>query len=182
LHPHVTIRTKLPFHPDRISDRGTLSFEGTVAFRPYSNGDACSVQIRVATIHPGRGGALDCFVYVRVNSQARWPGRAVGLHLPPWPGFQSVFGPCTCHGGRVGAVTVNLMHRSKMILKGDPTTIVLAGAAATHNSRVSMWSAIRFDVLFVYIPARWGAGFRRKRRVRTSNLHDQLKAFVRRAG
>jgi hypothetical protein len=170
--PHITIpEPKLAFHPDRISDRDIHPLRGLLRFGPYSNGMLLG-PIRVATITPaGESARLYSFMS-ELNSQSRPHERSD--YLPPWPGFQSVFGLHMRGAGKGCHRELDAALEDDFSKATRPHIVLAERLLRAIQSLDGQRSD--FDVLFIYIPARWGAGFVGAPG-EDFDLHDHLKAF-----
>src|SRR5687768_6825998 len=146
----------LTFHPDRREDVSTHPLEGLLNFGPYSRSLLSDVldPIRIATIGPAaKSRAIERLI--RELSE-RQKARERQAYLPDFPGFNAVFGVRIVS---VPGISVELPSS----LTGD-----LAKASRPHavlsQSLTGAISAIaarrsEYDVLFIYLPDEWSAGF-----------------------
>lgn len=169
--PHICLpEPMLAFHPDRQSDRDIHPLNGLLRFGPYSSG-LVPDPIRVATITPA-GESTHLYAFMReLNSTAKATERAD--YLPDWPGFQRVFGLHMRGAG--GGCHIELDGRVDEDFRASPTPhVVLADRLVRAIQSLDARRA-DFDVLFIYIPQRWAAGY-----IGGSDedfdLHDHLKA------
>jgi hypothetical protein len=169
--PHIWLpEPKLSFHPDRTSDQDIHPLLGLIRFGPYSSG-MIPDPIRVATITPwGEGRRLFDFMK-ELNVSARATERRD--YLPNWPGFHSVFGlhmrgaPRSCHVELDSSLEQEFRSSSSPhVVLVDRIVRAIQNLEAYRNE---------FDVLFVYIPRRWEAGFVGPPG-EDFDLHDHLKA------
>lgn len=167
---------ELLFHPDRPRDRHPHPLVGLLTYGPYSK-QLLPDPIRVATIVPdGDGAALFAFM-----KELRAPVKATERadYLPDYPGFEQVFrlrlegAPAHCH--------LRLDAGLEKEFQGSPRPhIVLAEHLVRAIQRLEA-SRHEFDVLFVYIPQRWSAGYVGSAE-EDFDLHDHLKAMTARRG
>lgn len=161
---------KLAFHPDRTSDREIHPLRGLLRFGPHSSGLVLD-PIRVATLAPaGESRRLYGFLS-ELNSTARPTERTD--YLPEWPGFQRVFGLHMRGAGKGCHVELDADIEAEFHASATPHVVL----AERLVRAIQGFDAHRsdFDVLFIYIPQRWAAGY-----VGALNedfdLHDHLKA------
>jgi hypothetical protein len=127
--------------------------------------------IRVATISPA-GESERLFAFVReLNATSKPTERRE--YLPEWPGFQRVFRLHMCGAGRGCHIELDARVETDMAASVTPHAVlaerVLRAVQGLEAHRPEL------DVLFIYIPQRWAAGF-------TGgpsddfDLHDHIKA------
>jgi len=169
--PHLWYpEVRLAFHPERATDVDIHPLRGLLRFGPYSSGFVPD-PIRVATIAPaGEGRRLYSFMK-GLNSEFQATERKD--YLPAWPGFRRAFNldmrsaAGGCHielDGRLG---------SEMKAAASPHVVLatrLIRAIQTLEARRD-----EFDVIFVYVPSAWAAGFVGGPG-EDFDLHDHLKA------
>jgi hypothetical protein len=153
--PHIWLpEPKLAFHPERVSDRDIHPLRGLLRFGPYSAG-LVPDPIRVATICPA-GESERLFAFVRALNTTSKPTERT-QYLPEWPGFQRVFGLHMRGAGRGCHIELDQQLDSDMEASQSPHVVLaerLLRAVQNLDARRS-----EFDVLFIYIPQRWAAGF-----------------------
>ena len=162
----------LAFHPDRPSDQSRHPLRGLLDHGPHSSGFVPD-PIRVATVAPN-GESDRIFNFMR-NLKWAFTPRERTDYLPRWPGFKSVFGlRMRAAGGSCHDETSSQLDAD---LESSPQPHVML---AEHLVRAIQRLEARrndFDVLFIYVPARWKRGF-----VGGPNddfdLHDHLKAYT----
>lgn len=173
LAPHIWFpEPKLSFHPDRKSDWDIHPLRGLVRFGPHSAG-LLPDPIRVATIAPaGEGPKL--YAFMRELSATYQPAERRD-YLPPWPGFQRVFGlhvrgaPAACHVELDAALDREFEH--------SLTPHILLADRLLRAIQVLEASRSEFDVLFILMPSRWARGFQGGPS-EDFDLHDHLKAVT----
>lgn len=165
----------LAFHPERIEDSTNHPLSGLLDYGPYSQSLVNRIlgPIRVAMIAPSGGlGTIDGLL--RELEKPHKP-RERKNYLKDFPGFSKVM--------RVGIVSAEQQCRlefpntfdKKVAESPSPHTTIAEGltravrALANHRSE--------FDVLLVYLPARWSSGFRGPEED-DFDLHDYLKAVT----
>jgi hypothetical protein len=170
--PHLALpEPKLAFHPERVSDRDIHPLRGLLRFGPYSSGLVLD-PIRVATIAPA-GDAARLYAFMSELNSERQPGERRD-YLPAWPGFQRVFGVHMrgagkgCHIELEAAVDEEVMKSTRPhIVLAERLLRAIQGLEAVRSD---------FDVIFLYVPERWQAGFIGAPD-EDFDLHDHLKAF-----
>lgn len=172
ISPHVLLpEPKLAFHPDRISDRDIHPLRGLLRFGPYSSGLVLD-PIRVATIAPvGESARLYSFMS-ELNSPARIGERRD--YLPAWPGFKAVFGLHMRGAGKGCHIELDTKLEQELATSSLPHIALADRLVRTIQSLEAQRND--FDVLFIYIPQRWAAGFVGAPD-EDFDLHDHLKAF-----
>jgi hypothetical protein len=153
--PHVWLpEAELAFHPDRSSDRDIHPLRGLLKFGPHSSG-LVPDPIRVATLAPA-GESNRLYTFLReLNSSFKPIERRE--YLPEWPGFHQIFGIHMRAAG--GSCHAELAADLEQAFAASPTPhTVLADRIARA---IQSLEARRgdFDVLFIYLPIRWEAGF-----------------------
>jgi hypothetical protein len=169
--PHIWLpEPKLAFHPERVPDRDIHPLRGLLRFGPYSSGFVPD-PIRVATISPA-GKSERLFAFVReLNATSKPTERRE--YLPEWPGFQRVFGLHMRGAGR--GCHIELDQQLEIDMEASPSPHVILAERLLRAVQSLEARRSEFDVLFIYIPQRWVAGF-------TGgpsddfDLHDHIKA------
>jgi hypothetical protein len=171
--PHIWLsEPKLAFHPDRDSDRDIHPLRGLLRFGPYSSG-LVPDPIRIGTISPaGESGRL--FGFLRELNAASKPTERRD-YLPEWPGFQRVFGLHMRGAARSCHLELDQQLEVEVAASTAPH-IVLAERLLRAVQALEARRA-EFDVLFVYVPQRWAAGFTGGASD-DFDLHDHLKAVT----
>jgi hypothetical protein len=169
--PHICLpEPQLSFHPDRNSDREVHPLRGLLRFGPHSAG-LVPDPIRVATLTPaGDGHRLYSFMK-ELNSVHKATERLD--YLPAWPGFHSVFGVHMRGAGGACHVELDTQLEAEFVASSTPHIVLadrLVRAIQSLEARRD-----EFDVLFIYIPQRWMAGFTGGV-AEDFDLHDHLKA------
>jgi hypothetical protein len=161
---------KLAFHPDRTGDVDVHPLKGLLRFGPYSSG-LVPDPIRVATIAPaGEGHRLYSFMK-ELNSEYAPTERKE--YLPEWPGFSRVF---SLHmRSAVKACHFQLGDRLQGEMKDAASPHVLLAAHLIRAIQTLEARRDEFDVIFIYIPMSWSAGFSGGDG-EDFDLHDHLKA------
>lgn len=169
--PHVWLpEPVLAFHPDRASDREVHPLRGLLRFGPHSAG-LVPDPIRVATLAPA-GESDRLYGFMKSLNSAYKPMER-REYLPEWPGFHSVFGLHMRAAG--GGCHVELDSQLETDFRASPTPhIVLADRLVRAIQHLDA-RRTEFDVLFIYIPQRWAAGYVGGP-AEDFDLHDHLKA------
>lgn len=171
LEPHICLpEPELAFHPDRSNDRDIHPLRGLLRFGPHS-GIQLPDPIRVATISPA-GESRRLYGFMKeLNSKYKPTERTD--YLPEWPGFKSVFG-LHMRGASQGCHVEMSEKLESEFVNSDSPHILLADRLVRAIHELDSRRA-EFDVLFVYLPQRWAAGFYGGAS-EDFDLHDHLKA------
>lgn len=171
LAPHIWLpEPKLAFHPDRTSDREVHPLRGLLRFGPHSSG-LVPDPIRVATIAPA-GESDRLYSFLRELNAVYKPTERME-YLPAWPGFHRVFGLHMRAAARGCHVQLDKQLETEFQTSSRPH-IVLAERLVRAIQGFEARRA-EFDVLFIYIPRRWAAGYVGGP-AEDFDLHDHLKA------
>ena len=171
LRPHMWLpEPQLAFHPERAADRSTHPLRGLLEFGPHSAG-LVPDPIRVATLAPaGDSSRLNEFMR-RLNS--RYRPRERRDYVPEWPGFHGVFGLHMHAAGKDCRVELDSRLEDDFRNAPKPHTVLAERLTRAIHGLEARRS--EFDVLFIYLPDRWRAGFNGGPS-EDFNLHDHLKA------
>ena len=171
ISPHLFFpEAKLAFHPDRASDVDLHPLRGLLRFGPYSSG-LVPDPIRIATIAPARQGNRLYGFMKELAFQYKPTERKD--YLPPWPGFRKAFN--LDMRGAVKDCHIELDDRLDGEMKDSVTPHVVLADRLLRAIRSLEARRDAFDIVFIYIPQSWAAGF-------TGadgddfDLHDHLKA------
>lgn len=168
---HVCLgEPKLAFHPDRTSDCEVHPLRGLLRFGPHSAG-LVPDPIRVATLVPAGDGPRLYEFLKKLRSPCQPTERRD--YLPSWPGFHCTFGLHMQAAGGAGHAELDAKIEKDIASSAKPHIVLadrLVRAIQTFEARRS-----EFDVLFVYLPKRWAAGFIGEP-TEDFDLHDHLKA------
>ena len=161
---------RLAFHPDRSSDTDIHPLRGLGRFGPQSSG-LVPDPVRVATVAP----AQDAERLYGFMKELRVPHRPRERtdYLPAWPGFREVFGIQLQAAAKECHIRLDEDLDAEIEKGPSPHSTV-----ADHLVRtIHQLDAHRpeFDVIFLYLPQRWKAGFRGTPE-EDFDLHDHLKA------
>jgi hypothetical protein len=169
--PHIRLpEPVLAFHVDRKTDRDVHPLNGLLRFGPYSAG-LVPDPIRIATIAPANESER-LYEFMREMKSGAKATERKG-YLPDWPGFQGVFG---VHMRAAGAgCHVELEAGIEEELVGSTRPHVLLADRLVRAIQVLESRRTDFDVLFLYLPQRWAAGFVGGPG-EDYDLHDHLKA------
>ena len=152
------------------TDQEIHPLRGLLRFGPHSAGLVLD-PIRVATIFPaGEGNRIFEFMKSLAAPHAPTERRD---YLPPWPGFHGVFG-LHMHGA-ARACHIELEKRLDAEFASSSTPHVVLTEALLRAIQMLEGRRAEFDVLFIYIPQRWAAGFVGGP-TEDFDLHDHLKA------
>src|SRR5271166_826336 len=143
---------------------------GLLRFGPHSAGLVLD-PIRVATIFPA-GEGRRIFEFMKSLSSVHEPTERRD-YLPAWPGFHSVFG-LHMHGASRGC-HIEMEERLEAEFVASTTPHVVLAEALLRAIQMLEARRAEFDVLFIYIPQRWAAGYV-GRPTEDFDLHDHLKA------
>jgi len=169
--PHIRLpEPVLAFHVDRATDRDVHPLNGLLRFGPYSAG-LVPDPIRIATIAPANESER-LYQFMRDMKGGAIATERKG-YLPDWPGFQRVFGVHMRAAGTGCHVELEASIEEDLIASNRPHVLLadrLVRAIQVLESRRT-----DFDVLFVYLPQRWAAGFVGGQG-EDFDLHDHLKA------
>ncbi len=166
---------ELAFHPERSEDRSIHPLKGLVQFGPFSRSLVNNVldPIRVGVVAPQGGRRLIDGLLSELERQHR--PRERFDYLPEFPGFSRVFG--------LRAVTASSNARIELprsldgaISESQTPHLVLAESL---TQTLSALQAHRndFDVLMIYLPDKWQAGFFGSSD-EDFDLHDYIKAVT----
>ena len=171
LTPHMWLpEPKLAFHPERSADAATHPLRGLLQFGPHSSG-LVPDPIRVATLAPSGGsGPLNGFMR---GMNSKFQPRERRDYVPEWPGFRAVFGLHMHAAGKDCRVELDSKLESELRDASKPHAVLAERLTRAIHSLEARRS--EFDVLFIYLPKRWAAGFRGGPHD-DFDLHDHLKA------
>ena len=147
----------LLFHPDRRSDRSPHPLRGLLEYGPFGRSllNAVLDPIRVAIVAPaGELTLVDRLL--RELDQTHQP-RERKQYLPPYPGFQRVFGLRVVPAASVARIELPRTLDDELVAAPLPH-IVLAERVAQVIGRLA---ALRheYDVVCIYLPERWQPAF-----------------------
>lgn len=171
IQPHTWLpEPRLSFHPERVSDVDIHPLRGLLRYGPYSAG-LVPDPIRVATISSA-GDSETLYGFMRELNERFTPSERRD-YLPEWPGFGSVFGVKM----RAAAKDCHVILEEDLDRQFDRSNtphIVLADRLIRAIQALEL-RRNEFDVLFLYIPARWSRGYKGTAE-EDFDLHDHLKA------
>ncbi|MEM9316239.1 MAG: hypothetical protein AAGA95_16590 [Pseudomonadota bacterium] len=162
----------LAFHPDRPSDTHVHPLKGLLEYGPRSKGFTPE-PIRVASIAP----AVDAERLYGFLKELRSPATAKERleYLPDWPGFEIVF------RARMSAAApgchIKLDDAFEAHIQQAVNPHVAISERLVREIRNLYACRAEFDVLFIYMPDRWAAGFKGGED-EDFDLHDYLKAVT----
>ena len=171
ISPHLWFpEPSLSFHPDHVGDTDIHPLRGLLRFGPYSAG-LVPDPIRVATISPS-GESQRLYDFMKALNSKFDPTERKD-YLPPWPGFRSVFNlnmraaEKPCH--------IQLDERLEPEMAGSSTPHIILSSRLIRALQTLDGMRERFDVIFIYVPQSWSAGFFGNTD-EDFDLHDHLKA------
>lgn len=162
----------LSFHPERTSDQNRHPLRGLLDYGPYSSGFVPD-PIRVATVAP-RADSDQLYTFMKDLNKPFQPKERKD-YVPVWPGFQRAFNLRMSAAG--GACHFKVSPELDTELQESHQAHV---ALADHLIRAIQFLEARrtdFDIVFIYIPARWERGFEGGPSD-DFDLHDHLKAYT----
>jgi hypothetical protein len=166
---------ELAFHPDRVADRSSHPLDGLLRFGPYSSSLVNRVldPVRVAAIAPAGGlAAIDRLLR---ELEERHQPRERRSYLRPFPGFSQVFRVRAVAGEAVTRVELPPTFDDELAASRAPH--LLLAERLTREIQALMHHRHAFDVLMIFLPGRWSAGFWGGEE-EDFDLHDHLKAFT----
>ena len=169
--PHISLaEPKLAFHADRPSDYEIHPLRGLEKFGPYSASLVLD-PIRLATVSPAGESSKTLDFLNRMDSVYAPKERTD--YVPRWPGFRSIFGLQATPATDICHIELDSELEREFLASKTPH-IVLTERIVRATQRLQALRS-EFDVLVIYLPSRWTAGF-----VGGPNedfdLHDHLKA------
>jgi len=172
VHPHLWFpEPALSFHPERAEDTAVHPLRGLLRFGPYSKG-LVGDPIRVATIAPRRD-AHALYAFMKELREEIRP-RERSEYLPDWPGFRQAFNLSMT--GDTG-FHLKLEDRLDDELRDSPRPHVVLADRMARAIQAIQARRTDFDVVFIYIPARWSRAFVGDEGD-DFDLHDHLKSLA----
>lgn len=169
--PHLWFpEAKLAFHPERASDVDEHPLRGLLRFGPYSSG-LVPDPIRVATIAPAAEGHRLYSFMKELNSEFEPSERKD--YLPTWPGFRRAFN-LEMRGAAKGC-HIELDDRLTPEMRDAASPHVVLATRLIRAIHTLETQRDAFDVIFIYLPLSWSAGFSGGAG-EDFDLHDHLKA------
>lgn len=169
--PHLWFpEPNLAFHPDRSQDVDIHPLRGLLRFGPYSAGWVPD-PIRVATITPA--GESERLYNFMKELNSTFDPRERKDYLPKWPGFGAAFN-LKMRGAGAGCHLELEAHLGTELENVAAAHIVLA-ERLTRAIHALESRRDDFDVIFIYLPQSWAAGFVGGPG-EDFDLHDHLKA------
>jgi len=173
ISPHIILpEAKLAFHSERPADIDIHPLRGLLRFGAYSKG-LVPGPIRVATIAPFKEGQPLYDFMKELNQSFGVTERKD--YLQAWPGFGNVFG--TKMTGAARDCHLQLPKTLEAELEKSVTPHIALTEALTRALQLLEARRNEFDVVFIYIPARWKRGFEGGPD-EDFDLHDHLKAIT----
>lgn len=165
---------ELLFHPDRVADRHAHPLAGLATFGPYSGATLSRVAnpIRVAVIAP-HGGVRAVEGLLQDLERVHQP-RERKAYLRDYPGFSALFDVrlVTAEGARI-----EIAAAFSEQLADSPAPHLLLAERLSRAVQALEQRRDQFDVLLIYLPDRWSAGFWGPADD-DFDLHDYLKAIT----
>ena len=169
--PHIWLpESELSFHSTRDSDRSHHPLRGLLQFGPHSK-DWVPDPIRVATLTPA--GESQFFYEFMKSLNSAYTPKERRDYLPEWPGFHSVFGVHVRASSRNCRIELPQQVDADFHNSQIPHTVLAENLTRAIHSLEAHRND--FDVLFIYLPQRWEAGFVGGPE-EDFDLHDHLKA------
>lgn len=171
--PHLWFpEPKLLFHADRVSDTDIHPLRGLSRFGPYSSG-LIPDPIRVATIAPEED-APKLYAFMKELNEEHEPSERKE-YVPKWRGFNTVF---NVHmRGADKACHIKLDNSLQADFDKSNTPHVVLADRILRAIQVLEAHRNEFDVVFIYIPARWKRGYVGGPED-DFDLHDHIKAVT----
>jgi hypothetical protein len=171
IEPHIWFpESKLSFHPERANDVDMHPLRGLLRFGPYSSG-LVPDPIRVATIVPsGEGDRL--YKFMKELSAEFEPTERRG-YLPKWPGFRRAFSIGMTGASKDCHIEFDPRLEGEMHESASPHVVLTERLIRAIQVLETRRDA--FDVIFIYVPVSWSAGFAGGPD-EDFDLHDHLKA------
>ncbi len=169
--PHLWFpEPNLAFHPERSQDVDIHPLRGLLRFGPYSAGWVPD-PIRVATIAPA-GDSQRLYTFMKELNSTFDP-RERKDYLPKWPGFSAAFN-LKMRGAGAGC-HLELEARLGAELEDAAAAHIVLAERLTRAVHALEARREDFDVIFIYLPQSWAAGFVGGPG-EDFDLHDHLKA------
>ena len=171
ISPHTWLpEPTLAFHPSRTEDRSVHPLHGLLRFGPHSEGMVPD-PIRVATIAPD-GESQRLYDFMKDLKSKHRP-KERGEYLPDWPGFFQVFRLHMHAARRDCLIELDSQFETEFHRSSGPHLVLAERLVRAIHSLDARRT--EFDVLFIYLPQRWAAGFVGPPD-EDFDLHDYLKA------
>ncbi len=165
----------LAFHPERVEDRSGHPLEGLISFGPYSQSLVARIlgPIRVGVLAPA--GGLAAVERLLRELEGQHNPRERRNYLPAFPGFSKVFRVRAVSAERAARIEMPVSFEDELADSRSPH-ILLADRLTREIQALSL-NRHAFDVLIIYLPGRWQAGFWGSEE-EDFDLHDYLKAIT----
>lgn len=165
----------LAFHPDRVEDQSSHPLDGLTRYGPYGQSVVSRLlgPIRVAVIAPA--GGIEAMEGLLRELEGTHKPKERFAYLLPFPGFSRVF--------RIGlvraasSVCIELPASLDEEVAASQMPHALLADRITRAISALATRRIDFDVLLIYLPDKWRAGFRGPEGD-DFDLHDYLKAIT----
>jgi hypothetical protein len=173
---HIVLpEPQLRFGSNNASDVDIHPMEGLLRFGPYSLGKLSAVAnpIRIGMIVPA-GLEEPLVQQMRELDQTHQP-RERKAYLPPFPGFEKVFGVRLTRGGPASRILLSLDLEHQIEVSSAPHVVVAEALTralfALRNARDS------FEIIVILLKESWARAFRGPTGD-DFDLHDYVKAYA----
>lgn len=169
----------LSFHPTRREDRTAHPLLGLINYGPYSRSSINKVMdpVRLAVIAPH--GTLKTISRLLRELEQEHPPRERPAYLPKYLGFSRIFGlrivPASDN------VWLELPADLDDVLSRSTTPHLVLAEKLTQALSSFITNRSEFDVLLIYLPSTWHAGFKGGED-EDFDLHDYVKAITATSG
>lgn len=164
----------LAFHPDRREDRSAHPLDGLLTFGPYSRSliNIILDPIRIASIVPQKDSYhIDGLL---AELEQRHQPRERPEYLPSFPCFSRVFG---LRAVPAASAKFELPPSLDSEVANSPKPHLVLSQRLTKAIAAIEARRSEFDILFIFLPVRWAAGFEGEPDDEF-DLHDYLKAVT----
>lgn len=170
---------ELSFHPVRREDHASHPLIGLLKFGPFSRSLINNVldPIRVAVITPY--GTLETINRLLREFEQKHRPRERLAYLPEFLGFSRIFGLRIVRASN--SVCFELPQDVDNALRRSQTPHLVLTERLTQALSSLLTNRSEFDVLLIYLPSRWSAGFEGGEG-EDFDLHDHVKAITATSG
>lgn len=154
---HVLSEPRLAFHPTISDDTHVHPLKGLIQFGPYSRSlpGAILDPIRVASITPA--GERGRIAQLLDEFTATHQPRERKDYLPVFPGIERAFGLRAVMAG--GSCQISLPIDMDERVAADPNPHQVLASAVVRALQALLGLRSEFDVVLIYLPHSWRAGF-----------------------
>lgn len=166
---------RLRFGSKDPRDIGIHPMQGLLRFGPYSKDKLAAVSspIRIGMIAPA--GQIERLVgQIRELDQVHQP-RERKAYLPPFPGFEKVFGVRLARGGQGTSLELPADLADQMAASPKPHLVLAQALTRALFAMRNLRDA--FDVVIILVTQDWKSGFRAPAGD-DFDLHDYVKAYA----